>query len=84
MNSAALLLSNEEKFNLLRQIQTSQTRGQPYSDTFHMVNVLCFYVSQQVDAGTIPHLIFMPFHRYFHFVATFQKGNFQLKDFGPR
>ena len=28
-----LLMLNEEQFNLFSQIQTSQTGGQPYSDT---------------------------------------------------
>jgi len=30
---AALLMLNEQQFNLFGQIQTSQTGGQPYSDT---------------------------------------------------
>ena len=34
LDSAALLVLNEQQFYLFCQIQTSQTVGQPYSDTF--------------------------------------------------
>ena len=33
MDSAALFMSNEPQFYLVGRIQTSQTGGQPYSDT---------------------------------------------------
>ena len=33
LDSAALLMFNQQQIYLLGQIQTSQTGGQPYSDT---------------------------------------------------
>ena len=40
LESAALLKLNEQQFDLFHKIQTSQTGGQLYSDTFPMVSAL--------------------------------------------
>ena len=40
LDSAALLMLNDQQFYLLGQIQTNQAGGQPYSDTSPMASVL--------------------------------------------
>ena len=40
MDSAALLMLNEQQINLYDQIQTSQTGGHTYRDTSPMISVL--------------------------------------------
>ena len=40
VDSAALLLLNEQQFYWFGQIQTSRTGGKPYSDTSPMLSIL--------------------------------------------
>ena len=53
LDSAALLMLNEQQFFLLGQTQTSSTGGQRYSDTLPLkVSVLCTWTSVSADFDT--------------------------------
>ena len=56
--AAALLMLKEQQIYLFGQIQTSQTGGQPYSDTSPMLSVLSFLTktwSTLVDVDEQPY-----------------------------